>query len=869
MQMRNQLKDSLKTPEEERYSGKITRHDHFDDLTDIDNALNKVHEHLAVEERRRYTESSFGHLLRMDRGMNFSASIVHRLLIRELHHDGPEDEMRFLLGRHSVRFSKVEFCLITGLKFGELPDTSTYDMVENGIHQRYFESRDEVEYVELKAILRIGVFSEQYDSVKLCLLYMLNWILMGLDEREKVPVWQFRLVEDLDAFDAFSWGAHVYRRSIYGFKHALDGRRRQFEQCQRRKGVDVHTTETYNIYGLTYALLIFAFEVIPELGNSGYGKRREIEFSPRILKWELSTRPKGEKLNSIFLESGGSLYDADVGDIPVPISDPERYTTARTSDTESPSFEPSDTEGSDSDGRHIHPVRTRRFDDPPFNDEDGYRDFSPRERTSSHQDDQQGPDVTPREKVTRGTSGTDIAPMEIEQELQQVLPDQPIHSQDLVHSTSLQHTPLVNPSAEHPFIHSTGTKIPTLSTPKELTPAGDRRRHSSYLQRTPTGDTEGQSPSTHRTSGGNTRGQSSSLQLTYPVDRTELDRIPPPLQRQDRVCKPGWQQRTPYTDPSRLKRPRIRTQPPHVWAPHALIDPDHLAAYQAYKRNSTGELRDMDLLESVGVPWFHRFQTNIMELEDTHMDAYLHILWKRQRYYSTVYGPRISILDSQFYSWLLNDWERWMGSGADKPCRSWSLFKHQWSADDLKVVLIPCNLGHTHWALASVDLTTGSIYLMDPFRQEMQHLRRYSSGTLMLGPSLTISGLEHLLLLCPDCPHLLYDYVVILSEDEACRPSIGRPDCLFDFGFKTTRDAMSDGTTYEEGWPTGIIGTDDYVLRTHETTIMLLKSMCNDFSDYDCTSLSVATVNLLQRTTVLVDKTSDLEVSPFISPHRS
>ncbi|KAI9156166.1 hypothetical protein LWI28_001556 [Acer negundo] len=50
-----------------------------------------------------------------------------------------------------------------------------------------------------------------------------------------------------------------------------------------------------------------------------------------------------------------------------------------------------------------------------------------------------------------------------------------------------------------------------------------------------------------------------------------------------------------------------------------------------------------------------------MELKDTHMDAYLHILRKRQRYYSTVYGLRINIQDSQFYSWLLNDWERLMG----------------------------------------------------------------------------------------------------------------------------------------------------------------------------------------------------------------
>ncbi|KAI9176257.1 hypothetical protein LWI28_000486 [Acer negundo] len=333
------------------------------------------------------------------------------------------------------------------------------------------------------------------------------------------------------------------------------------------------------------------------------------------------------------------------------------------------------------------------FDDPPFDDPDGHRDFSPRGRTGSHQGDQQGPGVTPREEVTGGTSGTDTTPMEIEEEPQQVLPEQPVHSQELVQSTSLQHTPPVDPRAEHPFIYSTETEIPSLSAPKELTPVGDRRRdrrrHSSNVQRTSTGDTGGHSPSTHRTSGGNTREQSSSLQLSHPVDHIlSVDRITPPLQRQDRVRRAGWQQRTPYTDPCRPKRPRIRPQPAHVWAPHALIDPDHLAAYQAYKRNSTGELRDVDLLEPVGVPWFHRFQTNTMELEDTHMDAYLHILRKRQRYYSIVYGPRINIQDSQFY------------------------------------VLIPCNLGRTHWALASVDLTTGSIYLMDPFRQEVPFRHR-------------------------------------------------------------------------------------------------------------------------------------------------
>ncbi|KAK3218572.1 hypothetical protein Dsin_012542 [Dipteronia sinensis] len=110
----------------------------------------------------------------MDRGMKFSAGVVHWLLMRELHHDGPEDEMRFMLGRHSVRFSKFEFFLITRLNFEVILDTSRYEMVQNGIHQLYFYGVDEVEYEQLRAVLRIGIFEHQYDAVKLCLLYMLN-----------------------------------------------------------------------------------------------------------------------------------------------------------------------------------------------------------------------------------------------------------------------------------------------------------------------------------------------------------------------------------------------------------------------------------------------------------------------------------------------------------------------------------------------------------------------------------------------------------------------------------------------------------------------------------------------------------------------
>ncbi|KAK2661931.1 hypothetical protein Ddye_000505 [Dipteronia dyeriana] len=107
--MTNRLRESLKTPEEEWYEGKVTRHDHFDALGQIDDVINWVPAEWAEEDRRRLRASYFGHLLTMQRPVKFSSGIIHQLLLREVHHNGSSDEMRFMIGTHKVRFSKVEF----------------------------------------------------------------------------------------------------------------------------------------------------------------------------------------------------------------------------------------------------------------------------------------------------------------------------------------------------------------------------------------------------------------------------------------------------------------------------------------------------------------------------------------------------------------------------------------------------------------------------------------------------------------------------------------------------------------------------------------------------------------------------------------
>ncbi|KAK2645351.1 hypothetical protein Ddye_020546 [Dipteronia dyeriana] len=228
-EMTNSINKFLKTAEGNWFEGKLTLYDHFEALARIGDALNRVPEEFAVKDRCRFMASCFGNFMSMHREMKFLGGVIHQLLLWDLNHDGPTDEMRFLLGNDVVRFSKVEFSLITGLRFGVVPDTSMYVTVENGIHQRYFPGHDEVSLDDLRVVLTQGEFQQAYDAVKLCLIYMLNWILMGVTERLKIPVWQFRLAEDFNAFDAFLWGAQVYRHSIFSFKHALPRR------CEERR----------------------------------------------------------------------------------------------------------------------------------------------------------------------------------------------------------------------------------------------------------------------------------------------------------------------------------------------------------------------------------------------------------------------------------------------------------------------------------------------------------------------------------------------------------------------------------------------------------------------------------------------------------
>ncbi|KAK4844793.1 hypothetical protein QYF36_024528 [Acer negundo] len=296
------------------------------------------------------------------------------------------------------------------------------------------------------------------------------------------------------------------------------------------------------------------------------------------------------------------------------------------------------------------------MDGPPFYDH--HRDFSPTDRTSTHQHG------TDRQTIHEQTPTTEADTADTVSDQQGHVMKERVEVPGGTEIALLEQVP-------HPVLpnSSAGTETGLLRTPPLVDPSAVRplkrfRRNSPTHQRDTSAalliEIHGGRDHPHS----DPRRQRSSSLRTPPVESSSGACSPPKIQRQLRVHRPGWQLMTPYTDPCRPKKPRTRpASSVHAFKPYDLLDPDHVAAYQTYKRNNTGGI---------------------------HINPYLLILQKRQRAYPTVYAHRVN-------SWLDIQWERLFGSGVAVPPKEWSMLKHKWHDDDLKTVrgLVPS--GNRPW----------------------------------------------------------------------------------------------------------------------------------------------------------------------------
>ncbi|XP_020411939.1 uncharacterized protein LOC109947030 [Prunus persica] len=157
--------------ESEAYSSRVNNCSH------ANSSIATIRAKLSAEQLEQFKTSCFGHLLNIDK-IQFSGQIVHE-------------------------FTRQDFCLITGLLFGEVPEVSSGESDEIRLQKRYFIDEGITCNALEEAFLRC---IEEDDIYKLALVYFAELVVLGRDKHLNINLNYLTLVEDLDAFNRYPWG---------------------------------------------------------------------------------------------------------------------------------------------------------------------------------------------------------------------------------------------------------------------------------------------------------------------------------------------------------------------------------------------------------------------------------------------------------------------------------------------------------------------------------------------------------------------------------------------------------------------------------------------------------------------------------------
>ncbi|KAK2644648.1 hypothetical protein Ddye_019843 [Dipteronia dyeriana] len=106
-----------------------------------------------------------------------------------------------------------------------------------------------------------GNFDQPDDAIKLSYLFILGYVLLGIEYGKTVPRWACMFVENLTAFECFPWGTYIYSQTIYYLRRFMTSRNKKSQNSNKKQNLGV------NIYGFAWA---FQMEAIPTLTPTAY-----------------------------------------------------------------------------------------------------------------------------------------------------------------------------------------------------------------------------------------------------------------------------------------------------------------------------------------------------------------------------------------------------------------------------------------------------------------------------------------------------------------------------------------------------------------------------------------------------------------------
>ncbi|KAL6552019.1 hypothetical protein OROGR_008173 [Orobanche gracilis] len=217
--------------------------------------------------------SAFGNYLKYKDHIAKSQKCICYVVSRQVEGvpDPDENAMWFKVNGEVIRFSKVEFALVTGLRFGtsQFNPYEDHDIPETSLYTRLFKN-EKITSINLWNLFKSKDFhiENAADCIKLCKVIIAAHVVLGNDPCNwKIPDWVWVLVEDEQAWDRFPWGS----MSFQILQRAVNNVRKK-----------TMATRSFLLHANTLALL-----ALPEVGMEIGGLRGDYQGEwPRGLKFE-------------------------------------------------------------------------------------------------------------------------------------------------------------------------------------------------------------------------------------------------------------------------------------------------------------------------------------------------------------------------------------------------------------------------------------------------------------------------------------------------------------------------------------------------------------------------------------------------------
>ena len=144
--------------------------------------------------------------------------------------------------------------------------------------------------------------NEKADVWKLGLCYLVAGLLMLSEANGALHEGLLSMVDNEDDFLSYPWGRHAYYKTLRGLnKNMVNYKEKYFGKIKEKKKSEAK----YTVYGYHIALIYWAFEAIPMLGQQ-YAEYIGAKV-PRMLSWTSSNVPMSQALADLFKQKNVSV----------------------------------------------------------------------------------------------------------------------------------------------------------------------------------------------------------------------------------------------------------------------------------------------------------------------------------------------------------------------------------------------------------------------------------------------------------------------------------------------------------------------------------------------------------------------------------